>query len=428
MRLPVRICLHRNRDRQARMLISSGSHAICVETRMVCIFTQKAWERETKKRDKVFMLSKLYIDQYVVDYPLVKSIQTSIDLPFEIVQDAKSVFEKILAADDPVQEGKKILFLTQNRGDFVRKCPGTRYYTCCNYKILHIGTFCSMDCSYCILQSYFHPPVLQFFVNHERLLTELDNLFAEKRICRIGTGEFTDSMIWEWWTSLSSILVPRFSGQYHAVLELKTKTAVIESLKGLRHNRKTIMAWSLNTDEVIRNQERHTASLTARLKAAAQCESWGYPIAFHFDPIIIYDGCEKEYKQVVKQLFTCVSPENIVWISLGTFRFMPSLKSNIQKRFPNSTIICGEFIQGLDGKMRYFKPIRIAFYNKIVSWIKEIAPDLVVYFCMEDDEVWKKSMGFIPSERGGLPKMLDESAARHCLLALPEEREQSSSR
>ncbi|MBW2167243.1 MAG: DNA photolyase, partial [Deltaproteobacteria bacterium] len=41
-----------------------------------------------------------------------------------------------------------------------------------------------------------------------------------------------------------------------------------------------------------------------------------------------------------------------------------------------------------------------------------------IYFCMEDDEVWKKSLGFIPSERGGLPEMLDESAARHCRLAM----------
>jgi spore photoproduct lyase len=35
---------------------------------------------------------------------------------------------------------------------------------------------------------------------------------------------------------------------------------------------------------------------------------------------------------------------------------------------------------------------------------------------MEDDEVWQKSLGFTPSERGGLSQMLDEQAARHCKL------------
>jgi spore photoproduct lyase len=280
-----------------------------------------------------------------------------------------------------------------------------------------MGSFCTMDCSYCILQTYFHPPVLQYFVNHDNLLEELDGLFLKKSITRIGTGEFTDSMIWDSWTDLSRLLVNRFSKQSKAVLEFKTKTAAVTSLKSLAHHRKTIVSWSLNTPRVIKSEERHTASLSARLRAASKCESWGYPLGFHFDPLIIYDGCEEDYRHVLKQLFAHVSPENIVWISLGTFRFMPALKPVIQKRFPGSKIIYGEFISGLDGKMRYFKPLRIELYRKIVSVIKEYAPEVTIYLCMEDDETWQKSLGFVPSDDGGLPKILDESAAKHCGLA-----------
>ena len=361
-------------------------------------------------------LVKLYIDQQVFNSPHVRSIRSRIDVPAEIVRNARDVFESISYSNDSVQKAKTILFLTRNKGPFVRPCPGTRIYTCCGYQILHIGTFCTMDCSYCILQSYFHPPVLQYFVNHDRLFLELDDLFLKKKITRIGTGEFTDSMIWELWTDLSCRLVPTFSKQSRAVLELKTKTTAIDGLRHLHHNRKTIMAWSLNTDRVIKNEEFNTASLSARLRAAATCESWGYPLAFHFDPVIIYEGCEEEYRKVVQKLFSSVSPKNIVWISIGTFRFMPSLKPIIQKRFPESKIIYGEFISGLDGKMRYFKPLRIELYRKIISWIREHAPEVLVYFCMEDDEVWQKSMGFIPQDRGGLPKMLDNSAVRICNL------------
>ncbi len=337
-------------------------------------------------------------------------------MPTEIVNNEHAVYEAVSSASDPVQKGKTLLFLTRNKGAFVKSCPGTRAYRCCGYKILHIGTFCTMECSYCILQSYFHPPVLQYFVNHDDLLAELDQLFLEKTITRIGTGEFTDSMIWESWADLSSILVSRFSKQANAVLELKTKTTAIQGLKQLRHNRKTIVAWSLNTERVIHNEERHTAPLSARLQAAAQCESWGYPLAFHFDPMVIYDTCEDDYRHAVKQLFCRISPKNIVWISLGTFRFMPSLKPIIEKRFPDSKIIYGEFISGLDGKMRYFKPLRIDLYRKMISWIRQYAPEVLIYFCMEDDDVWQKSLGFIPNDRGGLPEMLDESAVFHCGL------------
>lgn len=361
-------------------------------------------------------VSKIYIDKKVVDLPVVNKICSRLDVQYEIINDKSKVYEFILKADDPVLKGKQTLFLTSNNGAFVKKCPGTKYYTCCDYKILHIGTFCNMDCSYCILQSYFHPPVMQYFANYNDLYSELNLFFSESKINRIGTGEFTDSLIWEPWTDISQKLIPLFAKQSSSVLELKTKTVNIKKLKDLDHNRKTIIAWSLNTQTIISHEERNTASLQARLNAAYKCELWGYPLAFHFDPMIFYKGCEKEYEKVVDSLFAHVSAENIVWISLGAFRFIPSLKSIIQKRFVNSRIIYDEFVQGVDGKMRYFKPLRIKLYKKIVSYIRKNAPNVLIYFCMEDDKVWQKVLGFTPDEKGGLPHMLDQSAARHCNL------------
>jgi spore photoproduct lyase len=364
-------------------------------------------------------LSKLYIDHQIADAPLVASIQAQLNLPGEIVKDKRDLFALITADPDPVRKGKSMLFLTLNRGAFIKDCPGTRCYRCCGYKILNIGTFCTMDCTYCILQSYFDPPLLQYFVNHDEMYAELDKLFSQNTVFRVGTGEFTDSMIWEKWTPISKLLVPKFSEQSRAVLELKTKSTAIKGLKDITHHRKTVVAWSLNTKSVIREEERYTASLSSRLEAAARCESWGYPIAFHFDPMVIYDGCEEDYREVVAQLFSSVSSENVAWISLGSFRFMSALKPIIQRRFPDSRIVYGEFVPGLDGKMRYFKPLRIDLYRKMVSWIRDIAPDVCLYFCMEDDEVWEKALGFVPSDRGGLSKMLDDSAVRHCGLDAP---------
>ncbi|HSQ85221.1 MAG TPA: DNA photolyase [Desulfobacterales bacterium] len=363
------------------------------------------------------LLKQLYIDQEVLHFPLVNSIRSRIpNVPVSVVHSSKEVYKSILSSDNPIQKGKSILFLTRNKGAFIKPCPGTRFYTCCGYQILHTGTFCSMDCSYCILQTYFHPPLMQYFVNHDELLNELDRLFLNRTLTRIGTGEFTDSMIWDNLTDLSDLLVSKFSKQSRAVLELKTKTVEIKTLRTLHHNHKTIVSWSLNTPRIIKNEERHTSSLSARLRAAAKCESWGYPLGFHFDPLVVYDGCEKEYTSVIEQLFSNISSRNIVWISLGTFRFVPALKPIIQERFPNSKIIYGEFISGLDGKMRYFKPLRINLYKKIVTCIRDYAPDMVIYFCMEDDEVWQKSLGFVPSDYGGLPKILDKSAIKHCGL------------
>jgi spore photoproduct lyase len=152
------------------------------------------------------------------------------------------------------------------------------------------------------------------------------------------------------------------------------------------------------------------------LDAAVKCRQWGYPVAFHLDPMFIYEGCRDDYRRVVERLFARIAPEDVAWISLGTFRFMPPLKPIIERRFPQSTIVYGEFVPGLDGKMRYFKPLRIELYRSVARAVREFAPGVPMYFCMEDDDVWKKSLGFVPSDRGGLPRMLDERAAQLCGL------------
>ena len=200
------------------------------------------------------------------------------------------------------------------------------------------------------------------------------------------------------------------------MLELKTKTTFIDTLLDLPHRRRTILAWSLNTERVIGSEERGTASLDARLKAAARCAAQGYPLAFHFDPIVIDDGCEAEYRRTVARLFAVIDPRHIVWISLGALRFMPDLKGVVQGRFPQSKIVYGEFITGLDGKMRYFKPLRMKIYRAIAQAIRAHAPDVCLYFCMEDDEVWQDALRFAPAERGGLARMLDDAAVRQCGL------------
>jgi spore photoproduct lyase len=245
---------------------------------------------------------------------------------------------------------------------------------------------------------------------------ELDQLFASRAIHRLGTGEFTDSLIWEPWTGLSARLIRKFAAQDGCVLELKTKTAWVDSLLDLPHRRRTILAWSLNTDDVIRNEERRTTSLDERLKSAARSADHGYPLAFHFDPIVISDGCAADYRRTVERLFAAVDPRHIVWISLGALRFMPDLKAVIRRRFRRSRIVYGEFIGGLDGKMRYVKPLRMSLYREIAAAIRAFAPDVCIYLCMEDDEVWEHALGFRPAQRGGLARMLDDAAIKQCHL------------
>lgn len=135
-------------------------------------------------------ISKLFIEEDVAESPIASGIRSRLcGVPAKTVTDATEVYRAISSEDDTgaaITRAKEILFLTTNKGAFVRSCPGTREYTCCGYKILHIGTFCTMDCSYCILQAYFHPPVLQYFINQKQMIDELSLLFDSPGVHRVG--------------------------------------------------------------------------------------------------------------------------------------------------------------------------------------------------------------------------------------------------
>jgi spore photoproduct lyase len=273
-----------------------------------------------------------------------------------------------------------------------------------------VATNCPLDCSYCILQSYFNHPYLRVFANLEEVLDPvLEAIDREpERIFRIGTGEFTDSLAMDPLVAWSDILVPRFSKRRNAVLELKTKTNHIDRLLASSHRGRIIVSWSLNSPLIVSREEHRAASLRKRLEAAKQCQAEGFAIAFHFDPLIRYPGWQEGYLRTLDLMDNLLEPNRIIWISLGSLRFMPALKQIIRKRHPHTRVLDGEFVPGLDGKMRYFKPLRVEMYAFLRENLEKWRPDAGLYLCMESDEVWRKSMGWSPKDSAGLTHYLDQ--------------------
>jgi spore photoproduct lyase len=317
-----------------------------------------------------------------------------------------------LALSEGIDElDKQSVRVIHFNGDFLRPCPGTRRYICCGYQILHVGINCPMDCSYCFLQSYLNQPSLRIFTNLEDTCDAISRTLDiyPKRIFRIGTGEFTDSLALDYLTGWTDMLLPLFSSKKNCILELKTKTTCIEGLIRKRNlGRRIVVAWSLNTPRIIAHEERNTAPLESRILAARRCQQAGFVVAFHFDPLIHYRGWRKEYEEVIQLLERYIDPEQIIWISIGSFRYMSDLKPVIKRRFPETHIFSGEFIPGMDGKFRYFKPIREEMYGLIFERLRRWHEDLGVYLCMESDEVWRHSFGWSPETSGNLSRYLDD--------------------
>jgi spore photoproduct lyase len=286
------------------------------------------------------------------------------------------------------------LLLAKQRGRFLEKCPGTKEHICCNYYTLNIAVGCPFDCTYCFLQSYTTNPFYTVYVNLEEMLAELEQKIPTNKKIRIGTGEFTDSLALEEFTDFAKLYVPKILKiSPNIILELKTKSANINWLKDINCQQQLVIAWSVNPPSIINSDEKYASTLPERISAAKEAVKLGYKIALHFDPIIYSQNWESEYKKVIDQLKANLTPANIYWLSLGILRFTPSLKPIIEKKFPRSNIIYGEFFPGKDKKMRYPEPIRLKIYTKMLEMLKAWDPNLPVYFCMESPEIWAKTLG-----------------------------------
>ncbi|MFH1521324.1 MAG: radical SAM protein [archaeon] len=344
-------------------------------------------------------LEKVFIDEDVLSLPLSKRIQSKFPDLVEIVDVSRKGGLQTVPTNH-------VWYLTRQKGKFLKPCPGTRNYLCCNYWIINLVQGCPFSCSYCALQAY-EFPYLNIFANVNDLFAEMEEFlsrFSEK-FFRIGTGEFTDSLALDDCLDVNQELIKFFSLQKNAILELKTKSDKIEKLLSLEPNNRIIVSWSLNTPRIIADEEKGAPNLEKRLIAARKCEEKGYWIGFHFDPLIYYDNWEKEYTEVIEQVFHYIHPKRMAWISLGALRF---------KKTPSTKIIYGELLPGLDNKMRYFKPIRIEMFKKISELIKKFNKDIPIYLCMESPEVWEKSLGWRPKNSIEIDEFLNRKFKKGC--------------
>lgn len=360
-------------------------------------------------------IHKILVDKQVADSPLRDRYeQNNPTAEIKLVEVTEELKQELF--DQPLTKGKRQILLTEKQGHVVKQCPGTdRQYRCCNYHVINQTSNCPIDCTYCILQFYLNNPVTTVYANSDKLFTEVSEKIASQpdRFFRIGTGELSDSLAFDSSSGFSVDIVEKFAALPNVLLELKTKSNRIDNLIGLEHRGHTVVSWSVNPQAIIDQEEHKAASLSERLKAMARVQAAGYKIGLHFDPLLHHDNWANNYEDLVRQLFEVLDPANITWISIGSLRFPPEMKEKVLEKFPKSRIMFAELILGMDGKMRYPKPLRLHMYKQVYGWLKSHgSEDLFIYFCMESAEIWERVMGWSPEDNEHLDYLFAESLYR----------------
>jgi len=345
-----------------------------------------------------FKPKKIFIERDVINSPLTRQILNKLqDITVEYIDDYRSIRVEEDTVDDVFKKSKECLALAGKKGELVKqfRCRdgivgNTEYF------ISH-GNNCSFDCEYCFLQCYFDNSVPTVFINHDEMLDEIkDVLLAEsdKKIV-FHAGELCDALAFDEFTGLSGKLIPLFSEYPNARLELRTKTATIENLLNIKAADNIVVSWTFSPQIIVDNHEHKTPSLEQRIRAAEDVQAAGYNVGICLDPIILCDDWYDHYKVMFEILFERLDLGRVKFISLGGFRFLPSLTRVIRERNPQTNLLLGEFVPCVDGKYRYFRPIRVEAYKEIGKVIRELTKDIKISLCMETPEVWNTVKGIL---------------------------------
>lgn len=346
---------------------------------------------------------KVWIENKVANHYKTQQILSKLgNIEINRFDDMSSLIRSSQTVFHP-KDRSRTLVLSAIRGEILRKCPGTHGHLCCNYHIINQYIGCPIGCSYCILQGYLNQPFTIINVDIESIFQELEKFqrtYPGKQI-RIGTGELGDSLVYDHLTHFSEDFLNFFAGRNEFIFEFKTKTTNVELLLQNKSSGNIVIGFSVNPDIVRINEEEFSASLKERIEAAATLVNAGYKIALHFDPIVLIPNAESEYRQTVHFIFSLLKPEDIAWISLGTFRYTTDLKSMMEYNYPKSSLLSREFVLCSDNKFRYFRPIRTKLYKMVIDFLHDVNKNLPIYLCMESPEVWIDTLGILPGSSSG---------------------------
>ena len=362
---------------------------------------------KTARRNQ-FYLPKLELDDAVrADltprpfYPQTIYVETSVKYS-ELAARVRSAFPRaqIHETDGKTHVGNvhfsrrtETLFIHREKYDFLKPCPCSCGSAGCGYNLINLGFGCRFECEYCFLQQYQNLHAILLPANIEEFLKKLAAGKFNKGLFdrpRIGSGEFTDSLVFDDLTLYSQKLVPFFRVRPQWQFEFKTKSVNIGGLLQAGGCENVVVSWSVNSDKITRQAEHFTPDLTARLQAACEVARAGYRLGFHFDPVVIYEGYQSDYARTVEKMADMLPGDKIAWISVGTLRFSRELKKQIETRFPENFITDGEFLLDFDGKMRYSDFQRTEAYRFLVPLLRRTFPKTQVYLCMEDPRVAKQ--------------------------------------
>lgn len=285
-------------------------------------------------------------------------------------------------------------FCTETRpGKIAGLCPVASDLTiCCRLRTIDAVMNCGFGCSYCIIQSFYDKNRIIFDSEFEKKLTQIE--IDPEKYYHFGSGQSSDSLMWGNRNNILGILVEFARKHPNVLLELKTKSAAVEELIKLKPPKNVVCSWSLNTNEVIKNEEHFTPDLDQRIAAARKVAQHGIFTAFHFHPMLHTKNWQADYTGAAHRVMENLPPEQVLFVSFGTVTFIKPVIKQIRQRARQTLILQTAFSPDPHGKLTYPDQIKVKLFKNMATAFSPWKDKVFQYLCMEKKSIWLETFGW----------------------------------
>lgn len=255
-----------------------------------------------------------------------------------------------------------------------------------DWLVPYTSSGCRAMCLYCYLVcNYNKCSYLRLFVNRDQMLQRLLKFESSTPLPQtFEIGSNSDLILENTITNNLSWTIEKFAREGKGNLTFPTKFDMIQPLLNLDHKGKTIFRMSVNPDEIIRNVEYGTSSLSARIKALNNMADAGYPVGLLIAPVILLPDWKRMYNQLIDcladQLSDKVKSIGFIEIILMTYSFVHNAINN--DAFPNAIqIFDRELMTGKGrGKYSYKENVRQEAETFLLETVQKKLPTMRIIY------------------------------------------------
>jgi spore photoproduct lyase len=177
-----------------------------------------------------------------------------------------------------------------------------------DYLVPYTSSGCSAMCLYCYLVcNYNKCSYLRLFVNVDEMLNRLIKKSQETvKECTFEIGSNSDLILENQITGNLEKTIEEFGKKGRGFITFPTKFSMVDNLLNLKHNSKTIVRMSVNSQKIITKVEIGTSSLDKRIEAINKLYQAGYKVGILIAPVIFINNWQQLYLELLDKLNNCL--------------------------------------------------------------------------------------------------------------------------